>query len=274
MKIAQFILFTLALFYGGTAFGQKLLKGHISDEEGNSIPFAKIFVKNSADLRTLADADGYYEMRLYPDEYFLYFSATGYETRETYVTISETEVVKDMILFPTKIQDIEDVEVSAKRSNPGREIMLKVVKKRDEINPWKHPHTVHVYIKATEKIERKGGNKSDEKEEKKKKRAKEDEAENTDPDGIEDPFAEKRKEDEKFANSMNLIEVDLTRHYGSKSKVKEIRNGFEQRGSKRNNLYYTTTVKSNFNFFKNFPCSFGLRLRRRQTARARSTAWN
>lgn len=50
---------------------------------------------------------------------------------------------------------------------------------------------------------------------------------------------------------MNLIEVSFTRNYAPRNQVKEIRNAYEERGSEENNLYYTTTVKSNFNFFEN-----------------------
>lgn len=248
MKFAQLIIVLGFLLIGGNSFAQKLLKGTVTDEEGSAIPHAKIFVKNSTELRTVADVSGYYEMRLIPDEYFLFFSASGYDTREAYVTISETTVTKDIVLFPTKIQDIEDVNVSVKKSNPGRKVMLKVVAKRDQTNPWNYPHRVHGYIKATEKITRKGDDKP---EDKKKKKKNSDNEETTDPTGIEDPFAEKHQADEKLANNMNLIEVDFMRNYDSKWKVKEIRNAFEQRGSKRNKLYYTTTVKSNFNFFSN-----------------------
>jgi hypothetical protein len=236
------IVVLIFVFAGTSSFAQQLLKGTVTDEQGIPIPYAKIFVKNSSDLRTLADIDGYYEMWLYPDEYFLIFSATGYEDREGYITISNGTITKNMILFPTKIQDIEDVNVQVKKYNPGREIMLKVVKKRDQINPWNRPHSVHGYIKASEKIDRKEGKNN-------KKKNKEEST--TDPTGIEDPFAEKKAEDEKLANSMNLVEVDFMRHFGSKNQVKEIRDAYDQRGSKRNNLYYTTTVKSNFNFFEN-----------------------
>lgn len=223
---------------GQLLFAQQLLKGHVTDEQGYPIPSVKIYVKNQSDLRTIADVDGYYEMWLYPDEYFLVFSATGYNDREAYVTVGEQPVVKDMQLFPQKIQEIEDISVSVKKSNPGRDIMLELVKKRDAISPWEKPHIVDVYIKATEKIDRK---------EKSNKKKDEDESQ----DRIEDPFEAQRKADEEMANSMNLIEVNLVRNFGGGSKVKEIRTAFEQRGSKRNNLYYTTTVKSNFNFFQN-----------------------
>ena len=243
MKFSVFLPFLFFLLCTGV-WGQQLLSGTISDENGIPLPYAKIYVKNSTELRTMADDNGHYEMRLFQGEYFLVITSMGYETKEAYVMIEDKTVEKNYVMLPIKIQEFDNISVSAKKSNPGRDIMLKVVEKRDLINAWNYPHTVQGYIKATEKIERK------EKEEKKKNKKVNDD-ENTDPDGIIDPFAEKRKEDEKLANDMNLIEVDFTRHYGGDNKIKEIRNAYEERGSKQNNLYYTTTVKSTFDFFRN-----------------------
>lgn len=229
-----------------SAWSQQLLSGTISDEQGLIIPSAKIFVKNESDLRTLVNDEGYYEMRLVEGEYFLIITALGYDEREVYITISEENITKDITLFATSVKDVEGVDVKAKRTNPGREIMLKVVAKRDQMNQWNRPHTVEGYIRATEIIERK--------DKKESKKAKDDEP-NSDPDGIIDPFEEERKKAEAaaqaVAGNMNLIESQFTRHFGSKNKVKEIRNAYELRGNKRHQLYYTTTVKSNFNFFQN-----------------------
>ena len=246
VKLSGFFPLLLFLCSCTTLFGQQLLKGTISDENGVPIPYAKIYVKNASDLRTLSDINGQYEMRLYQGEYFLVITSIGYETSEAYITIVDSPVETDYKLYPIDILDIDDVSVSAEKSNPGRDIMLKVVEKRDEINPWNYPHSVHGYIKAIEKIERKEGKKK-----KKKKKKEQEKEEITAPDGIVDPFAEQRKANEIMANNMNMVEVDLTRHYGNKRKVKELRNAYELRGDKQNNLYYTTTVKSNFNFFQN-----------------------
>jgi hypothetical protein len=240
----QFILLTLLIFLSGNAVAQQLLSGVVLDERNIPIPHAKVFVKNSADLRTLADVNGYYEFRLFPGEYFMVFSATGYDDRESYITINEVPVKRDIQLFPSKIQDLADVDVSAKKTNPGREIMLEVVKKRDQINPWNYPHTVDGYIKATEKLDRK------EKEEKEEKKSKTEEPADPNSPEIEDPFAEERKKQKDLANNMNLVEVQFTRNFFPPNKVKEVRNAYEERGNVRN-LYYTTTVKSNFNFFEN-----------------------
>ena len=62
-KYLLLFFFSCLMFTGWT---QQLLNGKIFDEKNVAIPFAKIFVKNNAEMRTIADANGYYEIRLYP----------------------------------------------------------------------------------------------------------------------------------------------------------------------------------------------------------------
>lgn len=239
MKIQKAIFLLFLLFSALNGQAQRLLSGKITDEKNNPIPFARVYVKNTADLRVQADVNGVYEMRLFEGEYFLVFSAAGYEDRESYVVINPMDSQRDIQLFPLKVQELEGFEMSAKKGNPGRDIMLKVVDKRDKINPWNVPHTVDVYIKASEKITRTGKEKS------------KNETEDGNGKTIEDPFeAEKKKELMKLANDMNLVEVQMQRNFSPPNKVKEIRNAYTLRGSDKQ-LYYTTTVKSNFNFFEN-----------------------
>ena len=62
LRVFLILLFLIPL----STSGQKLLSGKVVDESYQPIPFAKIFVKNDADQRTVTDANGYYEMRLMP----------------------------------------------------------------------------------------------------------------------------------------------------------------------------------------------------------------
>ncbi len=227
MKCPLLIIFLLGTFY---AFSQKKLSGTITDEAGVTIPYAEVFVKLSPELRTLADVNGNYTLQLYEGEYYIVYRASGYTEREAYITVKNQNVVRDMQLFPLNTSDIAEVEVVAKKSNPGREIMLKVVEKRDQINPWNYPHSVEAYIKASEQITRKA--------------KKEDNKKETDPFDIE------KKKLEALAGNMNLAEVQVMRHFAPPNKVKEFRTAYSVRGE-TNLLYYTTTVKSNFNFFQN-----------------------
>ena len=103
LRVLLIFLFIMPL----GANGQKLLSGKVIDEAFQPIPYAKLFVKNDADQRTVTDADGYFEMRLMPGEYFLVVTATGYDTREAYVVINEANIQKDVQLFPTSLMDLE-----------------------------------------------------------------------------------------------------------------------------------------------------------------------
>jgi hypothetical protein len=232
MRFIFSIIFTV-LFIQLNA--QQFVRGIVTDEHNSFIPYARIFVKNNADQRTISDENGKFELSLMPGEYFLVFNATGFQDREAYVSLNNADVKRDMQLFPVKIQEIQGVEVTAKKSNPGREIMLEVINKREQINPWNYPHSVEVYIKANEKLDI-------------KEKEKKNEEERTDSDPLENADSKVKKNN--WTDKMNLVEVQLQRNYAPGNKVKEIRNAYTLRGSDRS-LYYTTTVKSNFNFFEN-----------------------
>ncbi|MES2798723.1 MAG: DUF5686 family protein [Bacteroidota bacterium] len=241
MKFCKYAFFLCIVCFSQFSFAQQKLSGIITDEQNIPIPNAKIYIKNDADQRTEADAKGYYEMFLLPGEYYIIYTTTGYQDREIYIGMYEVDIIRDVQLFPISINTFEEVEVSVKKTNPGRDIMLEVVKIRDKINPWNYPHATDVYIRATEKLDFK---------EVKNDKGKKNDDKIEDPGGIEDPFAEERKKNDLIANGMNLVEVQMNRYFAPPGKVKEIRNGYEKRGDDRN-LYYTTTVKSNFNFFQN-----------------------
>jgi len=232
LSYMRFLLPVFLVFFCFPVLSQRFLKGTVLDEKQNPISYAKVFVKNDPSQRTVANELGYFEMGLMPGEYYLVMQATGFEDRESYLGMGDVDVVKTYQLFPSNVKQMEDVVVSVKKSNPGREIMLKVVNKRDTLNPWNYPHTVDVYIKASEKLVFPVKEKS---------------AQQADKETDEPDFEVPK---DTVSNSMNLVEVQLERSFSPPNKVKEIRNAYDLHGN-ANNLYYTTTVKSNFNFFEN-----------------------
>jgi len=225
----QLVFIFLLLFNPLNA--QKLLSGFITNELNLPLAGAEIFVKNAAELRTIADQNGYYEMFLNPGEYYLVFSADGYQDRESYLGMRDADTKKDIQLFPMKLSEVQDVKVSAKKYNVGRDKIMKVVAHREQLNQWSYPHEVDVYIKATEQRD-------------KTQKAKEPN-ERTDK----DPTEEGPKIPE-WINKLQLVEVELHRAYAPPNDVKETRNAYKALGDV-SQLYYTTTVKSNFNFFEN-----------------------
>ena len=72
---------------------QYFVNGVVYDETLAPIPFAKIFVKNAPNQRTVADINGKYQISLARGEYFLVFSSTGFDTRESYVSINTKNIL-------------------------------------------------------------------------------------------------------------------------------------------------------------------------------------
>ena len=227
MKILTFLLVILII---RTGFSQRLLSGYITNENNLPLAGAEIFVKNVTELRTVADAQGYYEMYLNVGEYYLVFTADGYQDREAYLGMRDNDVQRDIQLFPMKLSEVQEVRVTAKKSNVGRDKIMKVVAQREQLNPWNYPHEVDVYIKATEQRENTAKNK--------KEQAPTDQ----------DPLENQGKIPE-WINKLQLMEVELHRSFAPPNQVKEIRNAYKSHGDV-SQLYYTTTVKSNFNFFE------------------------
>ncbi|MEY4485598.1 MAG: hypothetical protein RL440_129 [Bacteroidota bacterium] len=224
------ILFTFILLVCNS-FGQRLLSGFVTNESNLPLAGAEIFVKSATDMRTVADAQGYYEMYLNVGEYYLVFTADGYQDREAFLGMRDADTKRDIQLFPMKLSEVQEVRVTAKKSNVGRDKIMKVVAHREQLNQWSYPHEVDVYIKATEQRENTAKPKN----------------ENTRTD--QDPTENQAKVPE-WLNKLQLAEVELHRSYAPPNQVKEIRNAYKAFGDV-SQLYYTTTVKSNFNFFEN-----------------------
>jgi len=228
-----FFLFLFPLFWSPSSFSQEILKGKIVDETNLGLPMAEVYVKNMPELRVRADVEGNYLMRLQAGEYYLVFQAMGYEPREIFLGVKEGENNLNIQLFPVDINELDEFSYAVKRTNPGREIIKKVVERKDALDFNQYPYSVDVYIRAKE--------------------IKSDELGTYDHTENEDPFDEETMAKlSKLGklNNISIVEVEAQRHYSPPNNVKELRSGYSKRGDP-SRLYYTTTVKSNINFFKN-----------------------
>ncbi|MEN9699416.1 MAG: hypothetical protein RLZZ301_614 [Bacteroidota bacterium] len=227
----KYTFFIFLFLISSSLFGQRLLQGQITNESGIALAGAEVFVKNASEQRTVADQNGHYEMQLMPGEYYLIFTAPGYQERESYLGMADNEQRRDIQLFPMKVSEMNDITVVAKKTNVGRDKIMKVVEKREQINQWNYSHTTDVYIKASEQREVTLKNAA--------------EVKTTESDPLESQAAVPE-----WLDRMNMVEVQLERNYAPGNQVKEIRHAYSAHGD-ISQLYYTTTIKSNFNFFEN-----------------------
>jgi hypothetical protein len=137
-------------------------------------------------------------------------------------------------------KEMSEVEIKVKRKNIAHQIIMKVAERKDTINPDKYSYIAQGYIRASEKRVTTQKKSDAEIEEELK--------------SIADPYEreQKRKEYQLKNNAtINMMEIDFERHFQAPNSVKEIRKGVQIKGDTRD-LYYLTTVKTNFNFFNNF----------------------
>ncbi|MFN0190273.1 MAG: TonB-dependent receptor [Bacteroidia bacterium] len=91
----HYLLPILCLLFVAKTYGQEgIIKGKIEDAITNqSLPFSSVALKNSA-VGTIADANGYFELKVQPGKVILVFSFLGYTPIEKYVTIEPLKTIE------------------------------------------------------------------------------------------------------------------------------------------------------------------------------------
>lgn len=87
------------LLFSNLLAQEVMIKGKIQDAiTKESLPFSSVALKNSA-LGTIADANGYYELKVQPGKVVLIFSFLGYTTLEKQLEITTEKVITADILL-------------------------------------------------------------------------------------------------------------------------------------------------------------------------------
>ncbi len=247
MKINVFrdlILLVFTFTFGHYLFGQSI-SGFVYDEANNPIPFAKVYIKNlgnsegsgSGNSGAITDFEGKYFLGCSMGVQTVVYTCIGYEDLEVQVTVNQFEPTVKNVYLSELVKELNNIEVSAKHKNIGWMIVQNVINHKKEMLQQMDGYTCEIYIKGVETFD-------------KKERAPEPtEEENTGPVDVfqeeEDNLKKKLKEEARI----NLIEINLTKHFQYPNKIKEIRNGYEKIGNP-DQIYFQSTVKGEFNFYE------------------------
>jgi len=224
------------------------LSGYIQDETNAPVPFANVYVKNTS-TGTTTNAEGKYFLRFKdPGSYDIVVSSVGYETSEIKITFEDNKEVVKNIWLKTNQKELDEVLVKSKKRDPAYAIINAAVKAKQNWAKQYNSSTSNVYIKAKEIVTEKEKRKRQKEKDAKAKLQQEENDKELDVFDV-----EKRKQNEKInkiAYGMNMVEVQMIRHYQYPNKVKEIREGFKKLGNTRA-LFYTSTSEADFNFYDN-----------------------
>ena len=128
------------------------LKGKITDENNQPIPFAAIYIVGTTQ-GTTSNVDGEYTFELSPGTYKIVYQLISFTSQTKTVVIGSTDVVLNVQLKSEGI-NMAAVTVNASGKDPAFAIMQHAIKMRKHYLEQVNSYSCDVYIKGVQKIKK------------------------------------------------------------------------------------------------------------------------
>ena len=138
-KLTLFILFIIALT-------NAQVRGKVTDEKGNPLPFVNIFEENTYN-GTTTNEQGRFEINIKtPGNHTLLFQYLGYKTAKQVVTLDKTPVEIEVVLVEENII-LNEVVINPK-DNPANEIIRNAIKNKKDNSAKTARYTADFYSRG------------------------------------------------------------------------------------------------------------------------------
>ncbi len=138
-------LLLMIMSMGAFAQSTFTLSGSIRADDGETLPFATIYVKELGTGAT-SNGDGNYSLTLPAGTYEITFQFLGYESKTERIALTQS-VKKDVVLQIQAIQ-LREVTVTDKKEDPAYTIMRKAITKAKYHTLQVDTYTKKVYVKG------------------------------------------------------------------------------------------------------------------------------
>lgn len=146
----KFFLLCMFSFISLTLSAQSLtVRGRITDQQGQAIPFASIYEKNTT-IGTSANSEGEYTLKLGAGKHDLYYRAIGYRQEIREIDL-KTNYNLDVSLT-TAVFELADVIVRSGGEDPAYEVIRNAIRKRKSHLREADEYSADVYIKGMQKM--------------------------------------------------------------------------------------------------------------------------
>ncbi|HBS87772.1 MAG: hypothetical protein A2W91_11345 [Bacteroidetes bacterium GWF2_38_335] len=142
----KYFITAILIFYSLLA-SAVYVKGVVRDNNGDPLPYASVYVKNST-YGTTTNFKGEYFLELKPGSYLLVFSFIGYETIEKNISLSAKSIIID-VKMKAAASLIKEVEVYANTRDKAKEVMDSVREKRKYYLNSVESYSCKTYIKTS-----------------------------------------------------------------------------------------------------------------------------
>ena len=143
------LIFLFAILFFSLAVYSQKIKGIVTDNNGKTLPFASIFIKEN-NKGTNANSEGKYSLKPEPGTYTLVCQYVGYKKEERKITVANEDIELNFILT---IQEMTLGEVIVKNGeDPAYQIIRNTIKKKDYYEKQLDKFQCEVYTKGQMRV--------------------------------------------------------------------------------------------------------------------------
>ncbi|MGM0944807.1 MAG: DUF5686 and carboxypeptidase regulatory-like domain-containing protein [Bacteroidota bacterium] len=147
ISFLKFVLVFGLLFLSIPATFSQGIKGKITDDQGNALAFASVYIRNLGD-GVPSNEEGDFEIKLEKGIYDVLIQYLGYKSVIETVVVSDEWVTFNVQLEP-QIYTLSQVEVKAGQEDPALTIMRKAITKAKYHRRQLDSYSMMVYLKGT-----------------------------------------------------------------------------------------------------------------------------
>ncbi|MCB0636972.1 MAG: carboxypeptidase-like regulatory domain-containing protein, partial [Lewinella sp.] len=126
------------------------VRGYIRNAAGEPLEYATIYVRETGS-GTVANVEGFYDIRLAPGEYTLVYQFLGYEAKVERVAVGDLH--KDLnVQLERRVMELATVEVYSNGEDPAYTVMRRAIAKADFHRQQLDYYSAQVYIKGSGRL--------------------------------------------------------------------------------------------------------------------------
>jgi hypothetical protein len=126
------------------------IKGKVSDQEGNPLPFASIIFPETGH-GIASNIEGEYALQLHPGKHRIRFQYLGYTPLDTTVQVGSSYIILNVVMAP-EIVELREATVGGKGEDPAYTIMRRAIAKAKYHSMQVDEYHAMVYLKGSGRL--------------------------------------------------------------------------------------------------------------------------
>lgn len=132
-----------------TSLNAATISGKITDEAGEALPFASVYIKGTS-IGTSSNEDGFYSFSVQEGNYQLVFQYVGYQLFSKEINVKKVNIEVNATLQSAQVE-LAEVVVNADE-DPAYRVIREAIKKRKYYKNLVKKYSYNAYVKGTQRL--------------------------------------------------------------------------------------------------------------------------